>query len=58
MGYKAFEDGGELCLVQVDFSAAFNHVNHAGLLHKLRSVGVGGSVHNIIELLKQTELKE
>ena len=45
----AIEDGGELCLVQVDFRAAFDCVNHAGLLHKLRSVGVGGSVLNIIE---------
>ena len=31
------------------FIAAFDNVNHSGLLHKLRSVGVGGSVLNIIE---------
>ena len=49
MGQKALEDGGELFLVQVDFSAIFDRLNHTGLLHKLRSVGVGGSVLNIIE---------
>ena len=46
---QALQDGGELCLLQVDFSAAIDCVNHAGLLHKLRSVGVGGSVLNIID---------
>ena len=37
-----FDAGRLFCLVQ-------DRVNHAGLLHKLRSVGVGGSVLNIIE---------
>ena len=49
MSQKALEDIGELCLAQVDLSATFDRVNHAGLLHKLRSVGIGGSVLNIIE---------
>ena len=49
MGQKALEDGGELFLVQVDFSATFDRLNHTGFLHKLRSVSVGGSVLNIIE---------
>ena len=35
IGQKTLEDVGELCLVQVDFSASFDCVNHAGLLHKL-----------------------
>ena len=37
-----FDAGRLFCLVQ-------DRVNHAGFLHKLRSVGVGGSVINIIE---------
>ena len=51
MGQKALTDGGELCLVQVDISAAFDRVNNAGLLHKLRSLGLGRSVLNTIEHL-------
>ena len=31
-------------IVQIDFSAAFDGVNHLGILYKLCSVAVGGSV--------------
>ena len=31
-------------IVQIDFSAAFDSVNHQGILNKLCSVGIGGSV--------------
>ena len=34
----------EVMIVQIDFSAAFDRVNHQGFLYKLRSVGIGGSV--------------
>ena len=30
--------------MQIDFSAAFDRVNHLGILYKLYSVGIGGSV--------------
>ena len=30
--------------MQIDFSAAFDRVNHLGVLYKLCSVGIGGSV--------------
>ena len=33
--------------MQIDFSAAFDRVNHLGILYKLRSVGIGGSVLSI-----------
>ena len=46
---RALDIGGEARVVQIDFSAAFDRVNHAGLLYKLRSVGVGGPVLSIIE---------
>ena len=34
-------------MVQIDFSAAFDMVNHQGILYKLCSVGIGGSVLSI-----------
>ena len=35
-------------IVQIDFSAAFERVNHKGLLFKLKSVGMGGSIFSVI----------
>ena len=34
--------------MQIDFSAAFDRVNHQGILYKLCSVGIGGSVFSIL----------
>ena len=34
--------------MQTDFSAAFDRVNHLGILFKLCSVGIGGSVLSIL----------
>ena len=39
---SALDNGMEARLVQLDFSAAFDRVSHAGLLHKLQAIGVGG----------------
>ena len=41
---SALESGEEARIVQIDFSAAFNNVNHQGILYKLCSVGIGDSV--------------
>ena len=38
------ESGREAKMVQIDFSAAFDRVNHQDILYKLCSVGIGGSV--------------
>ena len=38
----ALESGQEARIVQIDFSAAFDRVNHQGILYKLCSVGIGG----------------
>ena len=34
--------------MQIDFSAAFDRVNHLGILYKLCSVGIRGSVLSIL----------
>ena len=45
---SASESGQEARIVQIDFSVAFHRVNHQGILYKLCSVGIGGSVLSII----------
>ena len=45
---STLESGQEARIVQIDFSAAFDRVNHQGILYKLCSVGFGGSVLSIL----------
>ena len=45
---SAFESGQEASIVQNEFSAAFDRVNHRGILYKLGSVGIGGSVLSLL----------
>ena len=45
---SALESGQEARIVQIDFSAVFNTVNHQGILYRLWSVGVGGSVLSML----------
>ena len=45
---SALESGHEARNVQIDFSAAFDRVNHLGILYKLCSVGIRGSVLSIL----------
>ena len=40
--------GSEGIVLSIDFSAAFDRVNHVGLLHKLQAAGVGGSLLVVI----------
>ena len=46
--HSALESGQEAWIVQIDFSAAFDRVNHQGILYKLNSVGIGGSVLSVL----------
>ena len=45
---SALESGQEARIVQIDFSAAFDRVNHQGILYRLCSVGIGSSVLSIL----------
>ena len=45
---SALESGQEDRIVQIDFSAAFDRVNHQGILYRFCSVGIGGSVLSIL----------
>ena len=45
---SALESGQEARIVQIDFRAAFDRVNHLGILSKLCSVGIGGSFLSIL----------
>ena len=45
---SALESRQEARIVLIDFSAAFDRVNHLGILYKLWPVGIGGSVLSIL----------
>ena len=45
---SALESGQEARIVQFDFSAAFDRVNHQGIIYRLSSVGIGGSVLTVL----------
>ena len=44
---SALESGREASVVQIDFSAAFDRVNHHCIVYRLCSVGIGESVWSI-----------
>ena len=45
---SALESGLVARIVQIDFSAAFDNVNHQGILYKLSSVSIGCSVLSVL----------
>ena len=45
---SALESGQEARIVQIDFSATFDRVNHQRILYMLSSVGIGGSVLSVL----------
>ena len=42
------KSGQEARILQIDFSAAFDRVNHQGIINKLCSVGIEGSLLSIL----------
>ena len=55
---SALESGQAARIVQIDFSAAFDKVNHLGILYKLCSVGIGGSVLSILTQFLSNRLQQ
>ena len=47
-GQAVLDRGRELAVVQIGISAVFDRVSHSGLLYKLRDMGVGGAVFDVI----------
>ena len=45
---SALKSGQEARIVQIDFSVAFDKVNHLGIIYKLYSAGIGGSALSIL----------
>ena len=56
--HKPLDTGIEFYIIQLDFSAAFDRVSHSGLLFKLKSIGVGGSVLSICKSSSPTAGRE
>ena len=54
---SALENGQEARIVQIDFSAAFDSVNHLGILYKLCSVGIIGYVLSILSFYQTDHSK-
>ena len=54
---NALESGQEARIVQIDFSASFDLVNHQGILCKLYSVGIGGCVLSILTPFLSNQLQ-
>ena len=45
---SVLESGHEARIVQINLNASFDRVNHQGILYRLCSVGIGGSVLSIL----------
>ena len=50
--------GGSTLVEQIDFSAAFDRVNHLGILYKLCSVSIGGFVLSILAQFLSNRLQQ
>ena len=48
MVQQALDKGSEAYMVGLDFSAAFDRVNHKALIYKLKQFGIGGPFLNIL----------
>ena len=49
-GQMKLDRGGELALVQINLSAAFDRANEEGLLFKLQETGVGGMILKVFQI--------
>ena len=49
-GQMELDRRGELALVQIDSSSAFDRINHGGLVFKLLMAGVGGMILKVFQM--------
>ena len=45
---RPLDTGHEVCMIFLDFSSTFDHVNHEALIFKLRQMAIGGTFLKII----------
>ena len=45
---SSLDRGAESCAISLDFSAAFDRINHSALIYRLRLMGIGGSLLSVI----------
>ena len=57
-GQMELDRNGELALIQIDFSAAFDRVNHGGLVFKLQEAGVCGMILKVFKNFCPVVLRE
>ena len=55
---SALDSGQKARIVQINFSAAIDRVNHQGILYKLFSVGIGGSMLSTLTLFLSNRSKD
>ena len=56
-GQMELDKGWELVLVQIDLSAAFDRVNHGGLVFRLQEAGVGGTILKVFQKLLSSRIQ-
>ncbi len=56
--YRCVDDGDEMIGIFLDLTKAFDKVWHKGLLYKLKNIGIGGNLYNLLEsyLLNRKQL--
>ena len=52
---SALDSGQEARIVQIDFSAAFDRINHQGILYRPSSVCIAGSLLSVLTQLLSTQ---
>ena len=57
-GQMELDRGEELAHVQIDFSAAFDRINHGVIVFKLQEAGIGGMILKVFQDFCPVALRE